>query len=246
MQHDTPLVMIHGLFGPLHFFEPAARLPGVTVHTPDLLGYGARPAQPELSLASQAAEVVRILREEVRRPCHLLGHSVGGAIAVLAAARAPELVKSIVSVEGNFTLDDAFMCRRIAPLDAPEWEAELQRIQSDPQAWLAKGGIAPTPERLRMAHCILHNQPAATLQAMAQAVVRETAVPAYLETVRGLMSRGMPFHLVAGSRSAAGWHVPDWVHQQAHGSTELPDCGHMMMLEQPDLFCRTLLPLLYS
>lgn len=172
MQHDTPLVMIHGLFGPLHF---SSRPPGcpVSPFIPRTCWATARPAEPELSLAAQAAEVVRILREEVRRPCHLLGHSVGGAIAVLAASHAPELVKSIVSVEGNFTLDDAFMCRRIAPLDAPEWEAELQRIQSDPQAWLAKGGIAPTPERLRMAGCILHNQPAATLQAMARAVVRK-------------------------------------------------------------------------
>lgn len=71
-------------------------------------------------------------------------------------------------------------------------------------------------------------------------------MPAYLETVRGLMSRGVPFHLVAGSRSVAGWHVPDWVRQRAHGNAELPDCGHMMMLEQPDLFCQTLLSLLYS
>ncbi|WP_275761091.1 alpha/beta fold hydrolase [Ralstonia pseudosolanacearum] len=246
MRHDTPLVMIHGLFGPLHGFGLAARLPGIAVHIPDLLGYGARPAEPALSLAAQAAEVVRILRQEVRQPCHLLGHSVGGAIAVLAAARAPELVKSIVGVEGNFTLDDAFMCRRIAPLDAREWAAELQRMQSDPLAWLAKGGIAPTPERLQMARCILHNQPAATLQAMARAVVRETAVPAYLETLRGLMSRGLPFHLLAGSRSAAAWHVPDWVRQHAQGSTELPDCGHMMMLEQPDLFCQAILQQLYS
>ncbi len=38
MRHDTPLVMIHGLFGPLHGFGLAARLPGIAVHTPDLLG----------------------------------------------------------------------------------------------------------------------------------------------------------------------------------------------------------------
>lgn len=99
MQADIPLVMVHGLFGPLHFFDPAARMNGVTVLTPDLLGYGRLMAPPQLSLAAQADEVVRILRSQ-GRPCNLLGHSVGGAIAILAAARAPLLVRSVISVEG--------------------------------------------------------------------------------------------------------------------------------------------------
>lgn len=247
MQRDIPLVMVHGLFGPLHFFAPATRLPGIAVHTPDLLGYGRRAAPAAgLSLAAQAEEVVRFLRALDSGPCHLLGHSVGGAVATLAAVRAPRLVKSIISVEGNFTLDDAFMCRRIAPLPATEWQARLQRIQSDPADWLAKDAIAATPERLHMARCILHHQSAATLQAMARAVVEETADPAYLDAVRQLLACGIPVHLLAGSRSAESWKVPAWVRQGAASDLLLPDCGHMMMLEKPDLFCNSLLQLLYS
>ena len=149
MQQDIPLVMVHGLFGPLHFFQPSRRMPGVAVHTPDMLGYGAHAAPSELSLAVQANEIVRFLRSLDAGPCHLLGHSVGGAVAMLAAELAPQLVKSIISVEGNFTLDDAFMCRRIAPLPAVEWQVELQRIQSQPADWLAKGGIPVTSERCK-------------------------------------------------------------------------------------------------
>ncbi|MCW5320815.1 alpha/beta hydrolase [Verminephrobacter aporrectodeae subsp. tuberculatae] len=241
MRNDIPLVMVHGLFGPLHCFNLAARMPEITVLTPDLLGYGSREPQAQLSLAAQADEVVRIVRALGPKPCHLLGHSVGWAVVVLAAARAPDLVKSIVSAEGNFTLDDAFMCRRIAPLGADEWANELQRIQSDPAAWLSRSGIAATAERLQMAHCILHNQPAATLQAMARAVVEETAELGYLQTVRQLMARGIAVHLLAGSRSAASWNVPAWVRQGARSDTALPGCGHMMMLEEPDMFCHSLL-----
>ncbi|KAB7634557.1 alpha/beta fold hydrolase [Verminephrobacter eiseniae] len=246
MQRDIPLVMVHGLFGPLHFFQPTIRMSGVAVHTPDLLGYGGRAAPTELSLAVQANEIVRFLHALDSGPCHLLGHSVGAAVAMLSAELAPQLVKSIISVEGNFTLDDAFMCRRIAPLPAAEWQAELQRIQNQPADWLAKEEIAVTTERLQMANCILHNQSAATLQAMARAVVKETADQAYLNTVRKLMQYGTPLHLVAGSRSAGNWNVPEWVRQGAASSLVLAGCGHMMMLEDPDLFCNSLLGLLYS
>ena len=246
MKQDIPLVMVHGLFGPLHCFQPAIRMKGVAVHTPDMLGYGERAAFVELSLAVQANEIVRFLRELDAGPCHLLGHSVGGAVAMLAAELAPQLVKSIISVEGNFTLDDAFMCRRIAPLAADEWQAELQRIQSQPAEWLAKGGIAVTAERLQMASCILHNQSATTLQAMARAVVKETADQSYLQIVRKLMESDIPLHLVAGSRSAGNWNVPEWVRQGAASSLVLAECGHMMMVEDPDLFCNSLLELLYS
>lgn len=245
MQHQVPLVMVHGLFGPLHYFDPAARMPGVSVLTPDLLGYGGRGVHAELSLAAQAGEVVQILRAHGAQSFNLLGHSVGGAVAVLAAARAPELVRSIVSVEGNFTLDDAFMCRRIAALDPVGWADELRGIQGDPAAWLAKGGIAATSERLRMAHCILQNQTAGTLQAMARSVVQETAAPAYLQSVRQILAEGVSLHLLAGSRSAESWNVPAWVRRGATTSVVLPNCGHMMMLEEPDLFCRHLMRLLY-
>ncbi|WCM93493.1 alpha/beta hydrolase [Acidovorax sp. NCPPB 2350] len=246
MPQNIPLVMVHGLFGPLHYFDPAGRMPGITVLTPDLLGYAHQAPQTQLSLSAQADELADILRTQVARPCHLLGHSVGGAVAVLTAARVPELVKSIVSVEGNFTLDDAFMCRRIAAMQPDEWAAELRGIQSDPVAWLSRGGIEATPERLQMAQCILHNQTATTLWLMARAVVEETAVPGYLQAVRQIMERGIPFHLLAGSRSAQGWNVPSWVRQGASSDAVLPNCGHMMMLEEPDLFCEHLSRCLYS
>ena len=246
MQQDIPLVMVHGLFGPLRFFQPSIRMSGITVHTPDMLGYDARATQGALTLDIQANEIVRFLRALDAGPCHLLGHSVGGVVAILAAELAPQLVKNIISVEGNFTLDDAFMCRRIAPLSAAEWQLELQHIQSQPAEWLIQGGISVTNERLQMAHCILYNQSAATLQVIARSVVKETADPAYLDNVKNLMKYGMPLHLVAGSRSAEKWNVPEWVRQGAASSLVLADCGHMMMLENPDLFCNSLMELLYS
>src|SRR6218665_1490033 len=91
MQRDIPLVMVHGLFRPLHFFQPTIRMSGVAVHTPDLLGWAGPPPPTDLSLAEQANEIVRFLHALDSGPCHLLGHSVGAAVAMLSAELAPQL-----------------------------------------------------------------------------------------------------------------------------------------------------------
>lgn len=243
----TPLLMIHGLLGPIDFFAPADYLGEIPVHTPDLLGYRHHSdATGQLTLAAQAAHVAQYIKTQVNEPCYVLGHSVGGAIAMLLASQEPTLVKGVISVEGNFTLNDAFWCRRIAPLDASAWAAEYGQMQHDPVAWLGKSGIEPNEERLAWAEAILTNQPHTTVQAMAQAVIRETGCPEFLEDIRALLNRKTPVWLLAGEKSAAGWDVPGWIRQAVRASVVLPDAGHMMMLEKPKEFCSTLRSMLYS
>ena len=234
------LVMIHGLLGSIGYFSPTRYLEGTVVHTPDLMGYGKQPilqgATP-LTLHNQADFIADYIKTRIGAPCWVLGHSVGGAIAMLVAHAAPELVSGVVSVEGNFTLNDAFWCRKIAPMPEEAWAAEYRQMQADPAAWLQRGEIDATPERLDWARAILHNQPASTVQAMARAVVAETAPPSFLDSIRSVVERGTPIHLLAGERSASGWDVPPWVRTAASSDVALSETGHMMMLETPEAFC---------
>ncbi|MCW7537373.1 alpha/beta hydrolase [Aquabacterium sp. A7-Y] len=240
MESRPALVLLHGLLGSLSYFSPSRHLPGLDTFTPDLLGYGANagasPGSP-LSLELQAQFVGRYLREQVGRPSWVLGHSVGGAVAMEVARLAPDRVLGVISVEGNFTLNDAFWCRGIAPLAEEEWAAQYRRLQGDPKGWLERSGVEVSPERLSWAEQILQNQPPETVQGMARAVVRETALPGYLEGVREVVERGTPLHLLAGERSVDGWDVPGWVKAAARSATVLPGTGHMMMLEAPAAFC---------
>jgi pimeloyl-ACP methyl ester carboxylesterase len=233
------LLMIHGLLGSLDYFSPRSHLDGLDVHTPDRLGYGANadaiPAA-EIDLHKQADAIARHIREGIGQPTWLLGHSVGGAVAMLVADRVPELVAGLISVEGNFTLNDAFWCARIAATPADEWQAQYRALVDDPHGFLARGGIAESAERLAWADAILHHQQAAAVHATATSVIKETGAPAYLELVRRVVGR-TPIHLLAGARSAAGWDVPDWVRAAARSSVVMPDTGHMMMLEDPAGFC---------
>ncbi len=240
MNKATPLIMIHGLMGSLNFFAPHERMRAVDVHTPDLIGYGqlkdAR--EPSITLEAQAAHVGRYLREHVDAPCVLLGHSVGGAVAMLTAQREPERVRGVINVEGNFTLADAFWCGKIAAMSDAEWHAEHARLAADPEGWLAKGDIEITPQRLEWARGTLANQPRETIQAMARAVVAETGDAGYLPRIRTVIERDTPLFLLAGEKSASGWDVPGWARTAARDYVVQNGAGHMMMLEAPDEFCR--------
>jgi hypothetical protein len=79
---------------------------------------------------------------------------------------------------------------------------------------------------------------------MAKAILAETLCPSYLDTVRRLLARGLPMHLVAGAKSATDWDVPEIVRTAAASYTEQPAVGHLMMLEDPDGFCRILAAIL--
>lgn len=239
MKEATSLVMIHGLMGSLDFYAPGRRFGTRAVHTLDMIGYGQLKDDipTPITLANQAAHVIRYLHDRVDGRCVLLGHSVGGAIAMLVAALAPEKVRGVINVEGNFTLADAFWCAKIARLDEAEWRSQYQNLVADPEGWLKSSGISVTPQRSEWAHQILTNQPCETIQAMAHAVVEETGSPRYLEQVRRVVERGTSLFLLAGERSASGWDLPDWVRSSARSSIVQKGVGHMMMLEQPDEFC---------
>ena len=102
-------------------------------------------------------------------------------------------------------------------------------------------GRTPTPHNLATAADWLANQPASTIRAQARAVVAATGEAAFLDDLRVAAKSGLPIHLLAGARSRAGWNVPDWLAHKATTDTVIPGTGHLMMLEQPQLFADAVL-----
>ncbi len=68
-----------------------------------------------------------LLIERDATPAHLIGHSDGGTVALLLAARAPELVLSVGVVAAHVRGDDTTVAtlRRMGPPD--QWPQPLQR-----------------------------------------------------------------------------------------------------------------------
>lgn len=246
MSPSSPVILVHGLMGTLHVpdllhvFKPGRAL------APDLLGYGSlRDIPPDgISVAAQIDLLGETIQRQFgREPVHLVGHSVGSAIAALFAHSFPERVVSLVSVEGNFTLKDAFWSASVARMLPSEADQMLDGFRRDTKAWLARSGVAPEPRFLEVADRWLSQQPASTVRAMAKSVVEETGSSEYLPKLRGVFARSR-VHLVAGERSRPGWDVQDWAIREAVSFTVIPNTGHMMMLEDPSGFANMLNELL--
>lgn len=101
-QGDVPAVYVHGLGGSATNWtdladQLAGHAPGIAL---DLPGFG-RSSPPEgydYTLRASVDTLVRVLSGLDAGPVHLLGNSMGGAICLLAAARAPELVRTLTLV----------------------------------------------------------------------------------------------------------------------------------------------------
>lgn len=236
---DSPVVFVHGLIGTLRDPDLLAYFPRGRAIAPDLLGYGSLRHMPsaELHVEAQVAHLAQTVGDAFGdEPIHLVGYSVGGVVAGSFAYLTPDRVKSFVSVEGNFTLEDAFWSAKLArkPLD------EVRRELEDPMAWLEDAGVDhPEPEWVETAARWLAHQPASTVHAMAQSVVRETGQPEYLAMLRSVFSRH-PVRLVAGGLSRNKWNVPDWAISLAAKPELVEGRGHLMMIEDPDQFATRL------
>lgn len=98
---SAPLLLLHGALGDAETLTPLrARLAasGVdAVHALDFEGHGRRtPSAHAVRLDRFVADVIAWL--EAHGPAHLVGYSMGGYVALVAAARAPDHVCSVFTL----------------------------------------------------------------------------------------------------------------------------------------------------
>lgn len=95
------LIVLHGLFGSHQNWRPVARrLSGkFRVHTVDLRNHGASPHHPEVNYPLMAADLLASMDHERMTVAHLVGHSLGGKVAMQFALLHPERVGKLVIVD---------------------------------------------------------------------------------------------------------------------------------------------------
>ena len=93
-----PLLLVLGLGGAAwNFSELAPLLPGRRLVIPDLPGHGASSPLPAPTLAGFADVLAQIVEEQsLEEPMDVLGHSMGGVVALRLAERHPLLVRRLV------------------------------------------------------------------------------------------------------------------------------------------------------
>ncbi len=107
-----------------------------TVHAIDLPGHGPLPAH-DIGGLDRLAETVLAAAKALSpgRPVHLVGHSMGGAVALRAAAEAPAQVRALTLIAplglgAGFNRD--FLAGLLAMTDAASARAALQSLVANP------------------------------------------------------------------------------------------------------------------
>jgi len=98
---EPPIVLLHGLLGSSRNWQTAGRelAAGRRVYALDLRNHGLSPHAPGMSYAAMAADVVAWLDANGVGPVHLVGHSMGGKVAMLLACRSPARVARLAVVD---------------------------------------------------------------------------------------------------------------------------------------------------
>lgn len=132
-----PLVLaLHGLTAHHRCWDLVAQaLPDHRVLAPDLRGRGRSNAlSGASSMAQHADDVARVLREREAGPAVVVGHSMGGFVALVLAVRHPDLVDRLVLVDGGLPFAPAELTSTRAALEAIQ--ARLEARWPDEEAYV--------------------------------------------------------------------------------------------------------------
>ncbi|TQF01164.1 alpha/beta hydrolase [Kitasatospora acidiphila] len=223
-------VYLHGLgasSGP--YFTASAVHPELAGHRSlllDLLGFGIsdRPTDFGYTLEEHADAVAAALDEAGVEAAEVIAHSMGGAVAIVLAARHPRLVAKLVLVDANLDPQPA----------ARTAKAGSSGIASYSEQEFLAGGWKQVRDRvgphwwstMRLAGREALHRSAVHLAAGSTPTMREL-----------LLELPIPRTYL---RPAADPALPGAERLAAHGVSvvSIPDCGHNIMLDNPQAFAR--------
>ncbi|MEE9328133.1 MAG: alpha/beta fold hydrolase [Cocleimonas sp.] len=105
-----PLFILHGLLGSMDNWRTQAKRLSENrqVYTLDLRNHGSSPHLKGMSYREMYEDVIEVIRHENLEEVHLLGHSMGGKVAMQLALAQASFIKSLIVVD-------------IAPKPYPLW-----------------------------------------------------------------------------------------------------------------------------
>lgn len=137
-ENASPLIILHGLFGAGRNWQGIARklTDSHRVFLPDLRNHGASKHSRSMDYPHLVADLLHFLDSQEIESAAVMGHSMGGKVAIWLALTAPERVSRLVAVDiapvkYNHSFNDIMEALLNLPVD---------EIQSRKQAddWLSK------------------------------------------------------------------------------------------------------------
>ncbi|MDB1086860.1 alpha/beta hydrolase [Streptomyces sp. ACA25] len=251
-----PALLVHGLGGSSRNWSALMeRLAGtVECEALDLPGFGASPPPDDgdYSVAGHTRAVLRYLAASDRGPVHLLGNSLGGAVATRVAALRPDLIRTLTLISP--ALPERRPQRAVLPtalLAAPGVAGLVRRMTRESSLEQRARGILQlcygdpariAPEELRAAIEELERRQSLpyfwdSLSRSARGIVNSYTLGGQYSLWRQAERVLAPTLLVYGGRDrVVSYRMADRA-AAAFGRSRLlalPDAGHMAMMEYPE------------
>lgn len=261
-----PAVLVHGLGGSALNWTDLMDLlsraesqgpgtAGLACEALDLPGFGFSPAPPtgDYSLAARADAVIALIEQRGNWPVHLIGNSMGGAIAIRIAARRPDLVRTLTLISPALPdLRPRALPMRLVLVSVPGVGRTVMRrmlaVPPERRTDMTIGDLFADPGRM---------PPERRAEAVTEVIRRDGldyAADALLGSTRALVTEYLRKGPMSLWRDAARVTAPTLV---IHGSHDrlvnpvtaaraartfkscrvlvLPRIGHVAMMERPDL-----------
>jgi esterase len=120
---NPPLIILHGFFASSRNWRQIAQRLAARFHIylPDLRNHGASPHHPVMDYPSMAADLLRFMDDRGLTAASLLGHSMGGKVAMWMALTSPTrvdklVVADIAPVSYKHSFDNTILALRELPL----------------------------------------------------------------------------------------------------------------------------------
>ncbi len=248
------LVFIHGWLLSRHYWQPLIRQLSPTYQclTYDLRGFGE--SQPlasgiptsatskDFSLQAYARDLEQFLKQLGMERVWLIGHSLGGSIALWAADRLPQQVQGVICVNagGGIYLKEEFERFRSAGQQLvklrPRWLCSLPLLDLLFTRASVVEPIARQWGRQRLVDFVVADQQAA-LGSLLESTTEES-----VHLLPQIVARlHQPVYFIAGSqdpimdiryvRHLASFH--NLFKDQGANVLEISNCGHLAMVERP-------------
>ncbi|MET9887587.1 alpha/beta hydrolase [Streptomyces sp. NPDC006430] len=190
----------------------------------DLLGFGIsdRPADFSYTMEAHADAVAAALDAAAVTGAEVIAHSMGGAVAILLAARHPRLVSKLVLVDAS--LDPA------PPVPRPGSSA----IEAFTEEEFLADGWQRTEQRVGPAWW-------ATMRLAGREALYRSAVHRARGTVPALREQLLELSVPRTYLHPAADGAPAGAEQLAASGVTvraIPDCGHTIMFDNPEAFAR--------
>jgi len=135
---EESILFIHGLGCSKDSFKDVwnfSEFEKYTIVTFDLLGFGDSSKSKEFSYTMEEhAEICALLIEKLKLDeVHVVGHSMGGAIALLLIEKYPSNILSFVNLEGNLIGEDCTFSRTAISSSLEDFE---ERFFTDFTSWI--------------------------------------------------------------------------------------------------------------